>query len=132
MDASKQAVRQFLAKDGQNDTTVHETVAPAVIHEHVTRTEHEEIITAVEREVHQDHYHTSIQPIQDREVLPEVHEHVVKPVVQREFHHGDDGKILQGIEAERAMFKNTREVGELQHTYAEAPVVAAEHVHHRK
>merc|ERR1712093_278669 len=61
MDKAKAAVGSFLRKDGKHDTTVHETVNPAVTQENVTRTQHENVTTAVDREVHQDH-HTLLCP----------------------------------------------------------------------
>merc|ERR1711939_239248 len=63
MDKAKAAVGSYLHKDGKHDTTVHETVNPAVTQENVTRTQHENVTTAVDREVHQDHHHTSVQPL---------------------------------------------------------------------
>ncbi|RAL61155.1 hypothetical protein DID88_010494 [Monilinia fructigena] len=73
MDRAKAAVSEFLSKDGKHDTTVHETVNPAVQHEKIIKTRHEDATVAIDREVHQDHHHTSVQPILDREVLPEQH-----------------------------------------------------------
>jgi len=130
MNKAKAAVSEFLSKDGKHDTTVHETVNPAVQNEHITRTQHENATTAVDREVHQDHYHTSVQPVKDREVLPEQHSHQLAGVEQRNFDHGNPDHVKQRLEAERAQFKNTREVGETQHTAAVAPTVQGEHIHH--
>ncbi|CZT11328.1 hypothetical protein WAI453_010989 [Rhynchosporium graminicola] len=130
MEKAKAAVGSFLNKDGKHDTTVHETVNPAVVNEHVTKTHHENVTTAIDREVHQDHYHTSVQPIKDREVLPEKHSHQVAGVETREVKHGNDDHVKQRLAAEAAQFKNTREVGATQHTSTAAPTIAGEHVHH--
>ncbi|EHK96035.1 hypothetical protein GLAREA_10909 [Glarea lozoyensis ATCC 20868] len=130
MDKAKQAVSGFLAKDGKHDTTVHETINPAVVNEHVTRTQLNEQQTAIDREVHQDHYHTSVQPVQDREVLPEQHTHQMAGVEHREIKHGNDDHVKQRLAAEAAQFKNTREVGEVQTQTAAGATVAGEHVHH--
>jgi len=130
MDKAKAAVSGFLAKDGKHDTTVHETVNPAVTNEHVTKTRHEQATTAIDREVHQDHHHTSVQPVQDKQVLPEQHEHNLAGVQHKEVHHGNNDHVSQRLEAERAQFKDTREVGETQHTASANPTVAGEHVHH--
>ncbi|KAF7865558.1 uncharacterized protein EAF02_009981 [Botrytis sinoallii] len=149
MDRAKSAVSDFLSKDGKHDTTVHEvrvlalqsasqkvlmiyrrTINPAVQNEHVIKTRHEEATTAIDREVHQDHHHTSIQPIQDREVLPEQHSHQLGAVEHRNIKHGDDNQIQERLAAEQAQFKNTRTVGETQHTAAKGATVAGEHVHH--
>ncbi|RDW78174.1 hypothetical protein BP5796_06026 [Coleophoma crateriformis] len=130
MQSAKAAVSNFLSRDGKHDTTVHETVNPAVTREHVTRTQHNEAQTVVDKEVHQDHHHTTIQPIKDREVLPEQHSHNLAAVEHRDIKHGDDSHIKERLASEQAQFKNTREVGETQHSSSIAPSVAAEHVHH--
>jgi len=81
MDKAKTAVNSFLHKDGKHDTTVHETVNSAITNEKVHRTQHNESQTLVDREVHQDHHHTSIQPIKAKEVLPEEHTHTTNLVL---------------------------------------------------
>jgi len=130
MEKAKAAVGNFLSRDGKHNTTVHETVNPAVQKETVTPTRHENVTTAVDREVHQDHYHTSVQPIQDREVLPEQHTHQMGEVEHRNIKHGNDSHVKERLAAEAAQFKNTRTVGQTQETTAAAPSVAGEHVHH--
>lgn len=130
MDKAKAAVSDFMHKAGKHDTTVDETVAPAVQHETINRTHHENVTGAIDREVHQDHYHTSVQPIQDRAVLPETHEHRAVPVEHREHVHGDAAAVKARLEQEAAQFKNTRVEGQTQHTHSEAPVIAGEHRHH--
>jgi hypothetical protein len=106
------------------------TVNPAVQHETVTPTRQENVTTAVDREVHQDHHHTSIQPIQDREVLPEQHSHRTAGVEHRNINHGNDQHVKDRLAAEQAQFKNTQEVGTTQHSAATNAGVAGEHVHH--
>jgi len=130
MEKAKAAVGNFLSKDGKHDTTVHETVNPAVQHENVTRTQHENAQTAIDREVHQDHHHTSVQPIQDREVLPEQHSHRMAGVEHRNIKHGNDDHVKEHLAAEQAQFKNSRTVGDIQHTSSANPTIAGEHVHH--
>merc|ERR1712072_1460359 len=130
MDKAKAAVGSFLHKDGKHDTTVHETVNPAVTQENVTRTQHENVTTAVDREVHQDHRHTSVQPINDREVLPEQHNHQMAGVETRNLKHGNDEHVKERLAAEQAQFKNARTVGDTQHTSSANPTIAGEHVHH--
>jgi hypothetical protein len=132
MDKAKAAVSSFLSKDGKHDTTVHETVNPAITNENVTRKHHEEAQTLVDREVHQDHHHTSVQPITHKEVLPEKHTHNMAGVETREHRHGNDDHVKQRLAAEAAQFKDTREVGETVHTSSAAPTVAGEHIHHRE
>jgi hypothetical protein len=130
MDKAKAAVSSFLSKDGKHDTTVHEKVNPAMHAEHVTPTQHENATTVIDREVHQDHHHTTVQPINHQEVLPEKHSHNVAGVEHKNIKHGDDSHVRQKIEQEAAQFKNTREVGQTEHTTNVNPVVAGEHVHH--
>lgn len=57
MGKAKAAVSDFLSRDGMHETTVHETVNPAVENERLIRTEQENVQKAVDREVHQNHYH---------------------------------------------------------------------------
>jgi len=130
MDKAKAAVSSFLHKDGKHDTTVHETINPAIQNEQVTPTRHENITTAVDREVHQDHHHTSIQPIKDREVLPEQHSHQMAGVEHRHFKHGDESHIKDRLAAEQAQFKDTQVVHDTKHTQSANPTIAGEHVHH--
>lgn len=51
MESAKAAVSKFLGKAGHHDTTVEETVQPAVTSETVKPTQHENIAQAVDREV---------------------------------------------------------------------------------
>ncbi|KAI9745621.1 MAG: hypothetical protein M1818_001155 [Claussenomyces sp. TS43310] len=130
MDKAKAAVSSFLTKDGKHETTVSETINPAVQNEHVTRTQLEEQQRVVDREVHQHHHHTSVQPITDREILPETHSHNLIGTEHRHIKHGNDDHIRSKLDAEAAQFKNTREVGEAQVSQTAAPTIAGEHVHH--
>jgi hypothetical protein len=130
MDKAKQAVSGFLNKAGHHDTTVHESVAPAVTNETVTPTKHENLTTAVDKEVHQDHYHTSVQPVHHREVLPEQHHHNLAAVEHREHHHGNKEDVTQKLQHEKAQFKDQSVRTESRHTQAAAPTVTGEHVHH--
>ena len=105
-------------------------IKPAVEHEEVIRTERDEMQTAIDREVHQDHYHTSVQIVKDREVLPEQHTDRVVPIENRSFQHGNPDHVKQRLEAEAAQFKSTRSVSEVQHSTTTNPTISSEHVHH--
>lgn len=130
MDRAKAAVGEIMHRAGHHDTTVHEKVAPAVVNETIKKTRHEEKVTAVDREIHQDHYHTSIQPIQAREVLPEQHQYNVAAPQERVYTHGEEAAIKARLEQERAQFHSTRtEAGTIQ-TESVAPTIVGEHVHH--
>src|SRR3954464_10423335 len=122
-------ISSFTGKRGHT-TDVTESVAPGVTSEHIKPTRHEEITEAVDREVHQDHYHTTIQPIQHQEVLPEQHHYQMKDVIDKEFNHSNDHETRQRLERETAQFKNTNHTHETRHTTAVAPRVEGEHVHH--
>merc|ERR1712000_709407 len=61
--------------DVDADTTVDAKVNPAVEHTHVKKAHETREQTFVEKEKHQDHYHTTVQPLKDSEVLPEKHDY---------------------------------------------------------
>lgn len=130
MDKAKAAITDFMGKAGHHDTTVHETVAPAVKHEVVKPHEHEEILTAVDKEVHQDHYHHTVQPVKDREVLPEQHDAKLGGVQHREFDHRDMEATKRKLATEQAGFKDDRVVEGTTKTQTVAPTIGGEHVHH--
>merc|ERR1711974_290867 len=130
MDSAKAAVKDFMSKSGQHDTTVHEKVAPAVKHETIERQKHEEYISAIDKEVHQDHYHTTEQPVLDKEILPEQHHHNVIPVEHRSYEHGSNDEVEARLAKERAQYRDTVERVEGATTRNVAPVVAGEHKHH--
>lgn len=130
MDKVKDTIKNFTAKAGHADTTVHETVAPAVTHERVKTHEHEEINTAVDKEVHQDHYHRTVQPVVDKEVLPEQHKANIVATQHREFDHRDNQALKASLSAEQQQFKNERIVESTTHSESTAPTVGGEHVHH--
>ena len=90
---------------------------------------HEEAQTAIDREVHQDHYHTSVQPIKDREVLPEKHMTNVLPVEERHHVHGNPEAVKARLDQEASQFQSNRSVVK-EETHSVAPVIAGEHVHH--
>ncbi|KAI1867479.1 hypothetical protein JX265_007281 [Neoarthrinium moseri] len=130
LNKTKDTIRDFMGKSGHHDTTVDETLNPAVLHETVRPTQHEEVNTALDKEVHQDHYHHTVQPIHDREVLPEQHQHNVKNVQHREVDHRDNERTRNALSAEAAKFKDERVMKDTTRTQTHAPTVEGEHVHH--
>ncbi|KAI1384356.1 uncharacterized protein F4822DRAFT_432902 [Hypoxylon trugodes] len=130
MNKTKDAIRDFIGKTGHNDTTVHESVEPAVKRETVKPTEHQDINTAINKEVHQDHYHRTVQPIQDRQTLPEKHEHRVGGVQHRDYDHRDHETTKKTLAAENQKYKDERVIKDTTHTQSHAPTVQGEHVHH--
>lgn len=69
MQKAKRAVDHLVSKDGKHTTTVDEEVRRPVTEEHVRPQEHEAVRTALDKDVHQEHHHTTVQPVQDRETL---------------------------------------------------------------
>ncbi|XXH05271.1 hypothetical protein Hte_011696 [Hypoxylon texense] len=130
MNKTKEAIKDFIGKPGHHETTVHESVEPAVKREAVKPTQHEEINTAVNKEIHQDHYHRTVQPVQDREVLPEQHTHRVGAVQHRDHDHRDHEGTKRALAAETAKLKDERVVHDTTHTQSHAPTVQGENVHH--
>ena len=130
MDAAKAAVANFTSRHGKHETHVDETVAPAVTSEVVKPVKHEEVQQAVDREVHQDHYHTTVQPIQHQEMRPERHSHQMGAVQERSFEHDDPNVVKQKLAHVTAGFKNTAITQDTKHTTAAAPTIEGEHVHH--
>lgn len=127
---TQQNINSFLSHDGQADTTVHETIKPAVVNEHITSTQHDENQRIIDREIHQDHHHTTVQPIRDQAFIPASHSHAVAGTETREFQHGNDQRIHQALENERAQFRNTTDASGQLHTTSTSKTVAGEHVHH--
>jgi len=131
MEKAKQAVGSFLSKAGHSDTTVQEGVAPAVQKETVNEQRREEQQVVKDREVHQDHYHTTIQPVKDQEVLPEQHHHKQVGVEHRTHDHRDHAQTQQHLQQQKAQFQNESTRVGAQETHRNAvPEVAGEHVHH--
>ncbi|ETI28667.1 hypothetical protein G647_01118 [Cladophialophora carrionii CBS 160.54] len=129
MEAARAAVQKLTGNRGHH-TSVEETVVPAVTHEAVKPHRHEEVTQAVDREVHQHHYHTTVQPLTHQERLPEKHTHNILPAEHREFHHDDESATKERLAAEMANFKSHSTTHETVHTQAAAPTVTGEHVHH--
>lgn len=129
MDAAKAAISKFTSNRGHH-TTVEETVNPAVTSETVKPHRHEEATQAVDREVHQHHYHTTVQPLSHTERLPEKHTHNILPTEHREFRHDNEEHTHQKVSADLGRFKDSSRTEQTHHTQAAAPSVTGEHVHH--
>jgi IS4 transposase len=113
---------------GQNvDETVDVDVAPAVEHKHVKKEHETREQTVIEKEKHQDHYHTTIQPLKDTEVLPEQHDYVQE--TKTKTINNDDKAAKAKAQADRAGFENTKEEKQFESKVKE-PTKVEEHVHH--
>jgi len=131
MEKAKAAVGSILSKAGHNDTTVHEKVAPAVQKETVQEQRREEQQVVKDREVHQDHYHTTVQPVKDQEVLPDQHHHKQVGVEHRTHDHRDHAQTQQHLKQQEAQFQHEHNRVGAHETHSKAvPEVAGEHVHH--
>jgi len=109
------------------DPNVDTEVAPAVEHTHVKKQHETREQTFVEKEKHQDHYHTTIQPLKDSEVLPEKHEHIQE--VENRSINRDDGAAAAKAKSDQAGFESTSEEKQFESTTQE-PTQVDEHVHH--
>ncbi|CZR53778.1 uncharacterized protein PAC_03659 [Phialocephala subalpina] len=109
------------------DQTVDSEVAPAVEHTHVKKQHETREQTFVEKEKHQDHYHTTIQPLKDSEVLPEKHDHIQE--TEHRSINNDDGAAKAKAEADRARFESTSEQEQFE-SKTQEPTQEEEHVHH--
>jgi len=109
------------------DETVDVEVAPAVEHTHVKKEHETREQTSVEKEKHQDHYHTTVQPLKDTEVLPEQHNYSQETKTRNI--NNDDKAAKAKAEADLAGFKNTKDEKQFESKTKE-PTKVEEHVHH--
>jgi len=107
--------------------TVESDVAPAVEHTHVKKEHETREQTFVEKEKHQDHYHTTVQPLKDSETLPEKHDYI-QETEHRSSNH-EDGAAKAKAEADRAGFESTSEQKQFE-SKTQEPTQEEEHVHH--
>lgn len=115
---------------GQKDTTVEQEVAPAVEHTHVKKVHETQEQTVVDRERHQDHYHTTIQPLKDQDIEATKHDQVTADTIERQVNKDDDAaKIKAKAEADRAGLESTRDE-ELHEKTSKDDTIVGEHVHH--
>lgn len=102
-------------------------VTPAVEHTHVSKQHETREQTFVEKERHQDHYHTTIQPLKDSEVLPEKHDYEQETKTRNV--NNDDGAAKKDAQQDRAGFQDTIDEKQFENKTKE-PTVESEHVHH--
>ncbi len=130
MEAAKNSVKKFMSNSGHHETTVHESVAPAVQQETVQKEQHERQTTAIDKEVHQDHYHTTEQPVKHSEVLPEQHHQNVMPTEHRSYEHDNADEVQRKLATEQSRYRDDTHHVEGARTSTAEPTVAGEHVHH--
>jgi hypothetical protein len=79
----------------------------------------------------QDHYHTTIQPLQDLEVEPTRHDHKTEAVEQRQINNDSQGKAVKAqVAAERNQFKSTTSEAATKESKAKEETIEHETVHH--
>ncbi|RGP69228.1 hypothetical protein FLONG3_7864 [Fusarium longipes] len=111
-----------------DDATVEQRKAAPVVHEEVKSHQHEKVDTEVDHEVHQDHYHTTIQPVKDKNVLPT--KHVYKEnEFEEEIDHRDNQAKMKAKE-EAAGIHNEKHVQDTTKSKEYVPAKEHEHVHH--
>ena len=148
MEKAKQAVANFVSRDGKHTTTVDENVRAAVTDEHVRPHEHEEVVTAVDKEVHQDHHHTTVQPVTVKEKLcvkcagllssmanqcvtrPEEHSHRAIPVQHQTYEHGNKQDVQDFLESDANKYQDNSYTHEATYSTSTAPIVSGQRVHH--
>lgn len=111
-----------------DDATVHQEKAAPVVHEDVKSHEHERVDTNIDHEVHQDHYHTTIQPVKDKNVLPTKHVYKENEVEEEIDHRDNEAKIKAKEEAAR--IHNEKHVEGTTHSKEYVPAKEHEHIHH--
>lgn len=85
----KDKLKGKLNLENKTDTTIHETVAPAVTHETVEVRKHEIRHEVIDREIHTHEVHHRVLPVIDVQVLPAKH-----------YVPGPDGRLIQVPESQ--------------------------------
>ncbi|KAI1146524.1 hypothetical protein F4825DRAFT_466465 [Nemania diffusa] len=111
--------------------SIQRETAPAVQHETVQKKHTQREQKVVDRERHQDHYKTTVQPLQEREVMPERHLYEQGDVQQRHVDNNRERDAKVMLERKQAQFKDTRaEVGSRGETVQEPTVTTERTMHH--
>lgn len=131
MDAAASAVGKFLNQAGDKDTTVEQDVAPAVEHDTITKKHETKEQKVIDKERHQDHYHTTVQPLKDREVQDTKHDHEQAPTEYRKVDNDakrDDVKAQAA--SDRNQYKDSTIEGMRHEKTTKEGDVVGEQVHH--
>lgn len=131
MDAAASAVGKFLNQSGDKDTTVEQDVAPAVEHDTITKKHETKEQKVIDKERHQDHYHTTVQPLKDREVQDTKHDHEQAPTEYRKVDNDakrDDVKAQAA--SDRNQYKDSTIEGMTHEKTTKEGDVVGEQVHH--
>ncbi|ETS82557.1 hypothetical protein PFICI_04433 [Pestalotiopsis fici W106-1] len=107
------------------EQTLHMEEAAPVEHETVKRVEHEVVETIVNKDVHQDHYHRTVQPIKERVVLPTKHIYI-ETGSDREYDHRDVAATAEGSQRDAHRYPDEGRVEEPRRAGMVAPNQDAE------
>lgn len=129
MEAAQAAVARHTSRRG-HFTKVDEIVRPAVTSETIKPHRHEITTEALDREVHQHHYHTTVQPLSHTETLPARHTHNLLPLKKTEFVHEDPEENRRKLAEFAALFRDISITHATTHSSERKPQVIGEHVHH--
>lgn len=88
------------------------------------------VTRAVDKEHHQDHYHTSVQPITHEEHHEEQHHCVVQDVDEQIFEHDDPEETARRLAESNAEHQDTSEEIVAERTTTELPLIEGMHMHH--
>lgn len=110
----------------EQDTTLDSKVSPAVEHRHVKKQHETREQTFVHKDKHQDHYHTTIQPLKESETLPEKHDRTQE--TRRRSINNDHSDAKKKAEAGRSGLKNSSDQEQFE-TKTKDPTQEEVHVH---
>ncbi|KAK4561468.1 hypothetical protein LTR86_004786 [Recurvomyces mirabilis] len=110
------------------ETSLSEEVAPAVEHETVKKQHETREQVVLDKEKHQDHYHTTIQPLKDTEVKDTKENSVEAERQYREVNHQNNDVKAKVAQREGA-FEDSTDVQKSE-VKSQAPTVENDHVHH--
>ncbi|EYB30284.1 hypothetical protein FG05_07713 [Fusarium graminearum] len=111
-----------------DDATVHKEKVAPVLHEDVKSHQHEKVDTEIDHEIHQDHYHTTVQPVKDKNVLPTKHVYKENEFEEEIDHRNNEAKIKAKEEA--AKIHDEKNVHDTTKSKEYVPAKEQEHVHH--
>lgn len=129
MEAAQAAIARHTSRRG-HFTHVEETVRPAITSETIKPHRHEIVTEAFDREVHQHHYHTTVQPLSHTETLPTKHTHNLIPVKKTTHEHDDVEENKRRLAEFAALFRDISTTLPTTHSSTKHEAVVGEHVHH--
>lgn len=129
MEAAQAAIARHTSRRG-HFTNVEEIVRPAITSETIKPHRHEITTEAYDREVHQHHYHTTVQPLSHTETLPTRHHHNLLPVKKTTHEHEDVEENRRRLAEFAALFRDISVTHATTHSAETHPPVIGEHVHH--